>query len=48
MGCGVSKEMKLFDAVKQGDTAMVHKLLHSGIPFMHDVDEVRPGHPRMF
>ena len=37
----MSKEMKLFDAVKQGDAPMVHKLLNNGIPFTHDVDEVR-------
>ena len=43
MGCGVSKEVKLYDAVKQGNAPLVHKLLHLGIEFTQDVDEVRPA-----
>ena len=40
MGCGVSKETQLYEAVKQGNAKLVHKLVKAGIPHTLPVDSV--------
>ena len=40
MGCGVSKETRLYEAVKQGNAEAVHKLVKAGIPHTLPVDSV--------